>query len=84
MTDKKKNKDCYDEITFKCPWCKTEMNTQSKSGDCNLQRYSYKKVPFRVAMDCNRRTPFECSNCGRKWKFITKPVELRVIEYIPK
>ena len=58
---------CYDTIYGKCPSCGREINTQSKSGDCD-DWYPMNKVPINVSNDANRHAPFKCK-CGEEWMF---------------
>ena len=62
---------CFDTIIIKCPNCDTEIECQSKSGDCCLKRISLNKAVRTndpALSDINRHAPFVCSNCGEKWR----------------
>ena len=59
----------YDTIIFNCPNCGTEIEVQSKSGECILGVYESTDVPIPVAQDANRHAPFECLKCHKKWYF---------------
>ena len=62
---------CFDTIMIKCPCCGTDIECQSKSGDCGLKRMSLIKAIRTndpALADINRHAPFTCSNCGEKWR----------------
>ena len=62
---------CFDTIMIKCPTCGTDIECQSKSGDCDLKQMSLEKAIRTndpALVDINRHAPFICSNCGEKWR----------------
>lgn len=65
---------CFDWITFRCPDCGSELDAQSKSGDCLLNSYDHKEVPVSVSLDANRHAPYRCE-CGSAWEFGNIPDE---------
>jgi len=54
----------FDEIEVPCPACGKIFLSQSKSGDCCLQRFSLHEAPLEVLGDVNRHAPFTCVECG--------------------
>lgn len=72
----------FDSIYFKCTECGKDIEAQSKSGACSLDKYDHTNVPRDVAEDCNRHAPFTC-DCGARFQFEEsgeKFVNLRVIK----
>ena len=74
----------YDSIVFPCNDCGEVIEAQSKSGECQLDRFEPDSVPVDVALDANRHAPFECL-CGAIYQFdeIEPPrdrVALRVVQ----
>ena len=53
----------YDTIWVKCPKCGTDIDFQSKSGDCILGNYELDNCPDDVMLDANRHSPMRC-DCG--------------------
>ena len=68
---------------MKCPNCGSEMNTQSKSGDCILGNYNSDAVPASVAHDANRHAPIECEKCKKTWEFDTSVIPKSVNIKLP-
>lgn len=58
----------YDTVKVPCPKCGTKAEAQSKSGDCVLAVYDLSTAPDDVLGDVNRHAPFECEECGTKFK----------------
>lgn len=53
----------YDTIWVKCPQCKSDVDFQSKSGECILGQYEIDNCPDDVMLDANRHSPVQC-DCG--------------------
>ena len=58
----------FDSLIIKCPKCGKEMEWQSKSGPCGLDRYTPSKLPVAVAQDLQYDI-VGCQYCDTKWKF---------------
>lgn len=61
----------FDSIMIKCPTCGTEIECQSKSGECTLRRMSLEEAVETgddALCDVNRHAPFKCSECGELWR----------------
>lgn len=56
----------FDSIIFFCPDCNTEIEEQSKSGDCLLKNYHHKSVPANIAMDIVDNTVI-CPSCKKRF-----------------
>ena len=52
----------FDSVYVQCPNCKSELEVQSKAGECTLRGYS-EYVPTAIAVDLKERRK-SCSNCG--------------------
>lgn len=65
----------YDIVEVPCPKCGELFQAQSKSGACALDIYSLGDAPQSVLDNVNRHAPFECENCGTKFrvKLIYRP-----------
>ncbi len=55
---------CFDVIDVPCPKCGWLYPAQSKSGPCELARYSLQGAPDEVFENVNRHAPFSCMKCG--------------------
>jgi len=53
----------YDSVCIRCPECGTEVEFQTKSGDCICARYTYDNVPANVAGGLDGEIE-ECPECG--------------------
>ena len=53
----------YDEVIAICPKCGNEIAFQSKAGNCAMERFDSRDVPFDIAEDVNGQCE-ECSVCG--------------------
>jgi hypothetical protein len=53
----------YDSVIINCPKCNTELEFQSKSGECLLQYYTLENCPEDVFANINRHSPHKCK-CG--------------------
>ena len=42
----------YDSLWVECPRCNTQIEFQSKAGDCDLRDYNIQNVPPEIALDC--------------------------------
>lgn len=74
----------FDSIYFRCKECGEEIEAQSKSGDCTLQRYDHNSVPHSVAKDANRHAPFQCDKCKSMYEFEEVDYEERVMLKVKK
>lgn len=53
----------FDSVMVPCPKCGTEMEFQTKGGECLLLRYTLENAPEDAMSDVNRLAPTECE-CG--------------------
>ena len=53
----------FDRVMVPCPKCGTEIECQSKGGDCTLTTYTLESAPANVLSDVNRHAPHKCV-CG--------------------
>ena len=49
----------FDRVIARCPSCNTEVEFQSKAGDCTLSRYDSHEVPIEIAKDIDG----DCKRC---------------------
>lgn len=74
----------FDSIYFECPECGSEIEEQSKAGDCYLHRYTGDDVPLAIAADIQDNIVW-CQNleCGRSWviRAVTpiKSIEMKLV-----
>lgn len=53
----------FDSVMVPCPACHTDIEFQSKSGECLLGVYTLDTVPMSVLADLNRHSPYSCPKC---------------------
>ena len=68
----------FDEISFRCPACKSAIIVQSKAGECELMLISCSEVPIVIADDI-RGTSVYCESCGTHSK-VFMPVKIETVE----
>jgi uncharacterized protein YbaR (Trm112 family) len=57
----------FDIVNFNCPYCKDELEAQSKAGECNMIEYNHMQVPEEIASDLKNESIL-CSQCGSAFK----------------
>ncbi len=57
----------FDRIIFSCPNCECGMETQTKSGECQLKKYYGKCVPADAACGAVGRILI-CEACGVRYE----------------
>jgi len=55
----------YDSVVVECPNCTTEIEFQSKAGECLLDKFDEQTVPATVACDIAGEQE-ECPKCGTR------------------
>ena len=63
----------FDSIFARCPSCLLPIEFQSKSGECNLNRYTSKSVPANVAQGASGK--IEICDCGVRVKLLAPPMQ---------
>ncbi len=63
----------FDSVYFLCPECKTELEVQSKVGECALISYHPSSVPAAIADDIRGEIVW-CPQCRSSWTVRTKVV----------
>lgn len=58
----------FDTIYMYCPSCGTQLEFQSKSGDCHLREYRQHDVPTTVSVGADSDVQ-ACPNCRQLWTF---------------
>lgn len=53
---------CFDSVVVVCPECETEIQFQSKAGECSMLNYSIDEVPVEIALDLHKKT-VRCDKC---------------------
>lgn len=53
----------FDSVYVKCPNCETEMEFQSKAGDCQMQGFDYRAVPVAIAEHLDGKV-LTCRSCN--------------------
>ena len=61
----------FDSVYIECPKCGSDVEFQSKAGDCTLASYGMHDVPPEIAGDLHGQSQ-ECRNCGRPMKITTQ------------
>ena len=61
----------YDTVNFSCPKCETDIEVQSKAGDCNLEDFSFREVPPEIAKDIDGEE-VRCKKCDSLWAVIRR------------
>lgn len=63
----------FDYITLECPWCKKEVEEQTKAGPCLLKNY---RPGDSAYMDSVMVGKYDCPHCGNKFEMqmISRPV----------
>ncbi len=55
---------CFDTVRLRCPVCdQSEIEIQSKAGDCELVEYTERAVPVEIAAAIQGKRA-RCSECG--------------------
>jgi ribosomal protein S27AE len=72
---------CFDSIIVECPACGTEVEFQTKAGDCNLDRFTLEEAPLIVLADCVDRR-LRCKKCGRTIGLVARALA-KVVLYPP-
>ena len=62
----------FDSVYAKCS-CGSELEWQSKAGECMLRVYSSNAVPSNIAADINDEIE-ECIKCGKRYKITGCPM----------
>lgn len=57
----------FDSVMFRCPKCDSQMEVQSKAGECTLREYEPWSVPESIAKDIAGQTAF-CDNCDKQYR----------------
>lgn len=73
---------CFDTVVFKCTRCNVPMEVQSKSGKCELRKYSPNGVPLEVVSGLGRGVV--CKNCGENHRVVVSPHMPRRISMMVK
>jgi hypothetical protein len=63
----------YDVVVFTCPRCESDIEVQSKAGDCAMAHIDQGEVPIDIARSIEGET-VECEsrNCGTVWTVVVK------------
>lgn len=67
------NMGCFDSVIVNCPKCGEEIEFQTKSGMCQLKRYSIDHVPVEIARGLHGNV--ETCICGEK-VCLVNPLEI--------
>lgn len=51
----------FDSVIIYCPNCGTQIEFQSKAGDCNLRSYTLSDIPSTIAADLIG----DCASCSK-------------------
>ena len=54
----------FDSLYVECPECCTQVEFQSKSGECILARYTPDNIPLKILTDLDGQSR-SCPKCGR-------------------
>jgi len=57
----------FDRIILKCPNCNGFIEFQSKGGECILNEYTLKNVPWNVILSINKEL-VKCPKCSKNIK----------------
>ena len=64
----------FDSVIARCPKCGSEVEFQSKAGECQLRRYSINSVPPEIAQSLVG--DIETCGCGEMLKLaVARPIE---------
>lgn len=70
----------FDSVWTRCPVCSTEIEFQSKVGDCSLSNYRYTSVPISIAssLDGEEKVCPSCTNIVKLSYANKKPDRVRM------
>ncbi len=67
----------YDSILVKCPYCKSDLEFQSKSGPCMLTSFEGEKIDLIVAVGCNGDI-VKCQKCKKNIEISFKVPDMEI------
>lgn len=59
----------YNEVSYRCPDCGTEIIDQTKSGSCTLSTFYSNSVPPEELEGLEKEV--YCGNCHAKWEVVS-------------
>ncbi len=54
----------FDRVIIKCPNCNEDLEFQSKAGECFLNDYNLKNIPWNISLDLNKKIIL-CPKCSK-------------------
>lgn len=60
----------YDTVVFKCPKCSSNLEEQSKFGNCTLEYFNSDEVPVSIAYSMIGKK-ISCYNCNKQFEIVT-------------
>jgi endogenous inhibitor of DNA gyrase (YacG/DUF329 family) len=66
---------CFDAVLVSCPNCSTELEFQSKAGECSQYTYDIDAVPVTIALDLHNEVR-HCPKCNKAFALKYKKQKL--------